>query len=299
MRVARTLRMAVLVFLTLPVGVATLSACGSGEDDDVTEVDRGRVELIVDEVSRTVWPGNVLPDGQRYVRLLNGYFEDEPTAYWFAGFASRNTADLFWFCPEDEVDCPFTKVGSLDPERVVGRPVFARIPGMPGFSPFWLTWRVRVPAGYQPDTIKSVDGIVRAVEEGRVQVEQVRHDFGGDIGPDETIMHCLMVLKGTELERNGEDLIGFPGTPSLPIPKMTGWFDGYEVDFFEFTPSEGVFSPDPASESRPMMRSAHIFVFHRDCKGGSESLLCERTAWDLAAVSERGVELAWMVLPRH
>lgn len=270
--------------------VIGIASCEEPDASGTTEADLGRIEATLDDVTKTVWPGNIRVDGSRYIRLLNGFFDGEPSAYWFAGFASRKTADVFWFCREGDAACPFDEKGAVDRNRTIGDPVFARIPGEDGYSPFWLVWTVRVPEDYEANEIKSTLGIERAAKSGRVLVERHIHDHGGDIGPDETIMHCLLALDGTELEGNGDDILGKPGVKSLFVPPQPGWHKQFQVTFYDFTESEGVFPPDPATESRSLMPTADIFVFFRDCGGGSKSPLCEWATAPLVAVSERGVE---------
>lgn len=281
----------ILLLLWLALLLTAAAACEDPEEAGQTEVDLGPIEAVTDEVAMTVWPGNVLPSGVREIRLLNGFFDGVPSAYWFAGFASRVTADVFWFCRESDTACPFDGTGVIDRSRTVGEPVFARVPGEEGYSPFWLVWVVNVPDDYAPNDIKSVHGIEEAVKTGRVTVERHIYDHGRDVGPDETIMHCLLVLDGTLLGGNGEDIVGSPGVPSRELALRSGWHKRYRVRFYEFTDNEGVFPPDEATESRPLMPNAHIFVYHRDCAGGSKSHLCAHATGDLVAVSERGVEV--------
>ena len=266
-----------------------LLGCPAASDPGPEE-SLGPIEQLVDDVAATVWPG-VDAEGGRHVRLLNGFFNGDPSAYWFAGFASRRAADVFWFCPEDDAACPFTPDGVIDRSRTVGDPVFAVVPGDPAFSPFWLVWVVRVPPDYEADSLKSVAGIEAEADAGRVQVERALFDHGGDIGPDAAIMHCLVVLDGTELQGNGDDLVNRPGEPALDIPIQQGWHRRYQLSFFDFTGNSGVFPPAADSESVPLMPTADIFVFFRDCAGGSQTEVCAETGLSLAAVSERGVEL--------
>lgn len=283
-RVNSLARLALVLLLTLAF------ACDEPPEQSTTETDLGPIEATLDAVTKTVWPGNTRADGSRYIRLLNGFFDGKPSAYWFAGFASRKTADVFWFCAEGDTQCPFDDTGTLDRNRTIGDPIFARIPGEDGYSPFWLVWVVRVPEGYQPNEIKSVLGVERAAQAGRVRVERHIADHGGMVGPDETIMHCLLVLSGTELEGNGDEALDEPGVATVIVPPETGWHKQYRVTFYDFTANEGVFPPDPTTESRPLMPTADIFVFFRDCGGGSTSPLCEWATAPLVAVSERGVE---------
>ncbi len=244
----------------------------------------------MDPLARTLWPGVVRADGTRYIRRINGFFEDEPAAYWFIGFASRFTADVFWFCREGDTKCPVDEKGAVQWDRVVGNPVFARIPGEEGFSPFWFVWVVYVPDDYPPNGLKSARGIDQAAREGLVRVEPLHFDHGGDVGVDETVMHCLLVLDGTELEFNGEEVVYPKGRKGQFVPPHTGWHKQYRIAFYDFTQSEGVFSPDPLSESRPLARFSDIMVFFRDCDGGSQSEPCRYSTAETGAVSERGVE---------
>jgi len=260
------------------------------EPDAWPEEPAGPVEQIVDEVQATVWPGVDAEEG-RHVRLLNGFFDGEPSSYWFAGFASRRAADVFWFCPEGDTSCPYDSDGQIDRSRTIGDPVFAVKPGDAAYSPFWLIWTVTVPSDYQPDDLKSVSGIDAAAKAGRVSVNRALFDHGGDIGPDAAIMHCLLILEGTELQGNGADIVGRPGVPALHIPVQTGWNNKYKVNFFDFTESEGLFAPAADSESVPLFPTADIFVYFRDCLGGSTTDLCAQAGVEHAAVSERGVEL--------
>ncbi len=269
--------------------VLLLLGCPSAPEPGPEE-SLGPIEQTVDAVEATVWPGVDAVQG-RHVRLLNGFFDGVPSSYWFAGFASRRAADVFWFCPEDDAACPFTEDGAIDRSATLGDPVFAVVPGDASYSPFWLVWVVRVPADYEADELKSVVGIEAAANDGRVVVERALFDHGGAIGPDAAIMHCLLVLDGTELEGNGDDLVDEPGVPALPVPVQQGWNRRYQLNFFDFTENSGLFPPAVDSESVPMMPTADIFVFFRDCVNGSTTEVCTNTGLDLAAVSERGVEL--------
>lgn len=275
--------------LAVALLAAAVAACPA-PPEDTAEEDLGPIEGILDEITMTVWPGVEAEEG-RHVRRVNGFFAGEPTAYWFAGFASRVADDVFWFCREGDTACPFDETGAVDWDHVVGHPVFSRMPGEFDYSPFWLAWVVYVPHDYRPDDIKSVYGIEQASKAEHVRVEQVVFDHGGDRGPDLAIMHCLLVLEGTELQHNGGPLITDATKSTRLVPVRTGWFNQLSVNFFEFTETEGVFAPDPASPSVPLMPSADIFVFFRDCENGSTSASCDTITADVGAVSERGVEL--------
>ena len=273
----------------LALAAALLGPLAGCEHDPASgEEDLGPIDATVDELARTVWPGVDGDDG-RFVRLLNGFFGDEPTAFWFGGLAPRHTADLFWFCREGDTACPFDGSGAINRAAAVGDPVFATMPGEVDHSPFWRLWVVRVPGDYEADELKSTLGIQQAAEEGRVSVEVARIDHGGDIGPAEVIVHCLMVLEGTTLEGNGDDLVGQPGVASELVPLRGGWHKQYRVSVFDFIDTEGVFAPNPSSESVPRMPDSTLFVLERDCAGGSTSAACAALGQDAAPVSELDV----------
>jgi hypothetical protein len=273
-----------------------MSAC-PGPESGSPEPDRGPIEASLDTVDRTVWPGVDTEAGGRLVRRVNGWFAGSPTAYWFVGFASRPTADVFWFCRQGVDACPVDETGTLQMGMYrsgeggpVGRPVFSAIPGRGSFPQFWLAWVVTVPEDYEADSIKSVAGIEAAADAGELSVAPVIFDHGGSWGPDRMIMHCVLVLAGTELEHNGAEAFEQPGVPTREVPVELGWHEGYQIHFVDFTANEGVFHPAEESESTPMMPTADIFVFFRDCGAGSQSVVCDTATSPHAAVTEFAVE---------
>lgn len=269
--------------------LALASSCGGGGIQP--EKDLGPIDNVLDDLTKTVWPGVIDSDGGRHIRLLNGFYNGKPSAYWFSGFAPRFTAQMFWFCYDRDTSCPLGPDGKINPVALVGNPVFSRIPGEQDYSPYWAVQVVRVPDDYRPNDIKSQLGIEKAVADGLATVAPLRVDFGGTTGVADAIRHCLLVLDGTALERNGADVIGSPGTPTRPVPFGDGWHKRYEVKLFDFSAVEGLFAPDPDSTAdRTLMASAAIFVLFRDCDGGSTSPLCDAISAGMASVSELGVE---------
>jgi hypothetical protein len=262
-----------------PFAASLVVALAAGCSDDATgpEEDRGPIEAVLDALTRTVWPGVIGGDGTRRIRHVNGFRDDQQTGYWFAGLAPRFTADVFWFCRDGDV-CPRAPDGSVNRGGFTGAPVFARLPGETGYSPFWNVQVVHVPVDYQADSIKSALGVERAVADDRATVE-----------PLGLIAHCLLVLHGTELERNGMDLIAQPGVPALAMTARTGWHQQYRVTYFDFSGTDGWFEPDPSSGEVPRMPWADTFILYRDCDGGSQASLCDLTSGQFPSVSELGV----------
>ncbi len=256
------------LFVALCVAACTSSAPSSAEPS------LGPLDSVVDQKARVVWPGRIQEDGSRVVKQINGFFDGNPIGCWLFGLSSRMTADAFVFCREGDALCPFDARGHAQWARMVGDPVFARMPGETGYSPYWLVWVVRVPATYHAGDLKSVDGIKKAVAEGHVRLEQDVFDHGGTIGPGPAVMHCALVLAGTTLENPDADLVGQPGVKRRTIEDRQGWHKQYRVHFYDFSASEGVGPADPSSQSRPLMIVSDLIVLRRDCPGGSTSPLC-------------------------
>jgi hypothetical protein len=276
----------------LAIALAAAVGCG-GSDSDVDE-DRGIIDDSLDFADRVNWPGVDRANG-REIPFIRGFGEGGPAAYWFLGFASRRTADSFWFCREGDSDCPLDANHRLNWNTLVGHPLFTRIPGQPEFSPFWQMWKVTVSADYEADAIKTTESLDRLQQEGVLTVEPLIIDFGtvfGEvIGYQETILHCALVLTGTTLAENGELLPDNSG-PMLRLEAQFGWHQGYRVEFIDFSPSDGVFAEATDSENRPLMRQANIYIQWRRCTEDPRPAICDipgHAYTDRRPVSERGL----------
>ncbi len=283
-------RQRVIVWCGWAAACLAWNACTTAPTATDVEPDLGPIEATLGDTGLSVFPGLTRADGSHYIRQINGYFNGEQTGYWFFGFASRATADVFVFCRESDAVCPFDAKGHAQWAHMVGNPVFSHMPGMVGFSPFWLVWRVSVPDDYQANAIKSVAGVHTAAAAGKVKLAPNLHDHGGTIGIGQTIMHCAHVVADTTLDRTGQYIVGKPGVKIREIERRLGWHAGYRIAFFDFTASEGVTAPDPNSQSRPLMRTSDIYVSFRDCNGGSQSTVCKLVNSLAGSVSERGTE---------
>jgi len=269
---------------------ATLG-CTSAPIDDLVEPDLGPIEATLDAPVRKVWPGIDSADGKRIVPRRGGFFGGARTSWWSFGFTSPATADVFYFCREGTPDCPLDAKGRVNWPKLAGNPVYARLPGEEGYSPFWLMWVVTVPLDYAPNALKSVYGITKAAEAKRVNVKQLVWDHGGSTGKDFAIVDCHLVLAGTELEGNGAAIAGQPSKTAHLMPLRKGWLKGHSVELYDFSELEGVFAPDTTTSSKPLMRSTELWVVRRDCAGGSTSPLCQTASALLGAVDEAGAGL--------
>ncbi len=266
----------------------TVSACGG--DDSSGDKDLGPVDEIVSFSDQINWPGIEEASG-RVIPFISGFGEGIATGYWFLGFASRQTADSFWFCREGDDACPLDANQQLNWDRLVGQPLFTRIPGQPNFSPFWQMWTVTVPADYEPDSIKTADTLNKQAEDGMLSVEPFILDFGSlfgeEVGFQAVILHCALVLTGTTLAEVPEEL---PASKTLEIRR--GWHEGYQVEFVDFSTSDGVFAEADDSENRPLMRFANIYIQWRQCASDPRPAICDipgHALDDRRPVSERGL----------
>ncbi|MEK6606572.1 MAG: hypothetical protein AABZ30_02825 [Myxococcota bacterium] len=277
-------------------------ACG-GANGDTGDEDRGPIEATLNMGDRVNWPGLDQASG-RSIPLIRGFGNGVPIAYWFLGFASRKTADSFWFCRQSDFDagrCPLDEHRRLNWETLQGNPIFTQIPGKSDFSPFWQMWRVVVPDNYIPNSIKTPETLNAKKEGGEVSVEPFILDFGDffgePAGPQEVVLHCAHVLDGTTLEENGGEMPDGSGL-MLELLGRQGWFQepgepgAYVVNFIDFSPSDGAFPEASDSESRPFMRFANIYIHWRFCEAEPEPGICylENYAYaDRRPVSERGL----------
>jgi len=120
----------------------------------------------------------------------------------------------------------------------------------------------------------------------------------------EAIVDCALVLKGTTLEAHGEPMVykddDGEEIPTLIVELRTGWFDRYQLHFFDFSQSEGIFpggrDPQSEREERPLMVTADINVFARPCDIEPRPFICDliKRETGRAFISERGVETDFM-----
>jgi len=276
----------------IAVLLAAVSACG---DPTTVDPDLGPIDETLSFADRVNWPG-VDQGGGRVIPFIRGFGEGKPAAYWFLGFASRRTADSFWFCRDGAQNCPLDEHHQLNWDEIVGHPLFTRIPGQLEFSPFWQMWVVHVPDDYEADSVKTVASLNKLVDDDLATAEPLVLDFGDifgtPVGPQMVVLHCALVLQGTTLAENG----GMMPDESGPMKEMTvrqGWHEGYGVSFVDFSVSDGVFAEADDSENRPLMRFANIYINWRRCTGdASDPAICSIPAGSLTdrrPVSERGL----------
>jgi len=280
---------------TYPLGVLLAAAVGCGGSETSGDRDLGPIDDQLPFEQRVAWPGVDQAAGRKAL-MLRGYAEGQQIGYWFFGFAARRTDDAFFFCREGDAACPLDEHHRLDWNHIVGHPIFTRIPGDPEFSAFWQMWIVRVPADFEADSVKTVESLDRLAQDGQVRASRFIMDFGVidsvPVGPKEVVLHCALVLTGTELSHHDIPLLDPPEQRLLEIPKLFGWFQSHRVEFYDFSVSEGVFPAADENESRATMRTSNVYILWRDCADTPHPAICDFPGYASQAqrpVSERGL----------
>ena len=255
-------------WLILLVACASCASCTSAPADPD---DLGWIDDSLAPTERNDWPGLDRGDGRR-IPFIRGFGEGDASGYWFLGAATEETIDSFWFCREGEPDCPLDAHHRVNWRTLVGHPLFSYLPGDPAYSHWWWMWTVVVPSDYEPDSIKSIGTLFRVAGEGGVRVERTITEL--DNVPSDTIMHCALVLRGTELEDNGGPMPNGVGR-RLALQRHFGWRQGYRVEFIDFTPQDGVYPPAPGSGPRPRMPTANLYIPFRSCEADPPPRICE------------------------
>lgn len=271
------------------VAVALLSVACTVPAEEIWEPELGLLDDTLDPAARTVWPGRDTAEGARVIPLINAFFEDTLVSYWFVGLAPPTTADMYWFCRDGDNGCPLGADGRLALDRTVGAPVFARMPGEQSYSTYWWIKVIRVPDSYQPNAIKSVNGIEKALRGELVHQEWFLFDYGGQVGPKRAIEHSVLVLEGTILEANGADLLAQPGVGSERIPLLQGWHKQYRVHFYDFTAVEGILAPDSFDGAPVVVPAGSLYMLFRDCSVAAGASACAATNEMRGAVDERAL----------
>ncbi len=277
------------------MGAALLLAACGGADDELDEPDRGSLTDVIDNSQRRVWPGVEVPGQGRVIQRINGFVDDRPIDYWFAGLVRPSTADIYWFCRDQDTECPLDAAGAVDFSRTVGRPVFARIPGEQSYSPYWWIKVIRVPEDYRPDSIKSVFGIEQAIAAGRARLDWFYFNHRRWVGPDKAIEHTLLVLDGTVLEGNGESPPGRPDVTTRYVQRRQGWHKQFRVQYYDFSAIEGVLPPADEEQEEwlaPRVPTAELYMLFRDCAAGADSPACSTGGRMSGAVTERTLSLS-------
>ncbi len=170
--------------------------------------------------------------------LVQGWFRDRTVLYYNFGAVAQpvTVGRVLW--PVHGFDARGNPVAMRNQ-----RPVFSTLPGLDGYSGVWRLAYVVVADKAQPNELRTLEGIEDAVRRRRAAVRET-----------EITVNLPIVPRGQRLARDS-------------TPAMTGWYQGREVQFFDF----GVVTATPAAMWR--------FARGRDASGepmileGQNSLL--------------------------
>ncbi len=154
--------------------------------------------------------GSVFTDPPKTYSLVQGWYEGRVTEYYDFGGNSPPLKDA-----QQVAQAPiYVLVTGFDangqPQPVAGQHnIIDVVPGDAGYSDLWHVIFVTVPAGYQADTLRSVDDIKQGGYPQKVS---------------DVLVNCPVVPLNSQLSE---------GTPGL----THGWYKGREVHYFDFGPS--------------------------------------------------------------
>lgn len=137
--------------------------------------------------------------------LSRGWYRGRPIHYFDFGPAAVTISPIFFVVTGFDAD------GT--PRFVAGqRPIFATIPGVPGYSAIWQVHYLVVGPGYLANTVR----------DGRTAVAMALAGTARLVVPG-VYVNCPIVA-------HGSSLVGDPDAR----PLLAGWYKGAEVAFFDF-----------------------------------------------------------------
>lgn len=139
------------------------------------------------------------------VPLVPGWFRDRAVAYYDFGPAPANASAGRVLFPIHGFDA------KGNPVAIRGqRPIFSVLPGMPGYSGVFTLAYVVTADHAQPNDLRDLASVEALVRRGRASIRETDGTYNMPIVP-----------RGTTLARDS-------------TPAMMGWYEGREIQFFDF-----------------------------------------------------------------
>lgn len=193
-RVPRALRSAVLGIACVPL-VALAQAAPQQQGAALPAISP-EAQLALEELA---------PRFATQVPLIQGWFRDRTVLYYDFGLVTQPVAAQRVYWPIHGFDA------AGNPVSIRGqRPVFATIPGLHDYSGLWRLSYVVTADNVQPNRLRDVAAIEALVKRGRASIRET-----------DLTLNLPIVARGTRLERDSSQA-------------MLGWFQGREVQFFDF-----------------------------------------------------------------
>lgn len=145
--------------------------------------------------------------------LIQGWFNDRTVLYHDFGAVAHPVAVGRVLWPVHGFDAKGNPVAMRNQ-----RPIFSSIPGLTGYSGLWRLAYVVVADKVQPNDLRTIAGVEEAVRRRRAAIRETP-----------LVLNLPIVPRGQRLARDS-------------TPGMLGWFQGRDVQFFDF----GVATDHPA-----------------------------------------------------
>lgn len=137
------------------------------------------------------------------IALHQGWFRDRAIMYYDFGRVAEAAGRVLW--PIHGFDARGYPVAIRGQ-----RPIFSTLPGLEGYSGLWRVGYVIVADKVQPNQLRDIASVDAMVKAKRAAVKE-----------DGFTVNLALVPKGSRLERDS-------------TPPLMGWYEGREVQFFDF-----------------------------------------------------------------
>lgn len=137
------------------------------------------------------------------IALHQGWFRDRAILYYDFGRVSQSAGRVLW--PVHGFDARGYPVAIRGQ-----RPIFSTLPGLDGYSGLWQLSYVVVADKVQPNQLRDIASTDALVKNKRAAIKEAGFT-----------VNLALVPKGSRLERDS-------------TPPLMGWFEGREVQFFDF-----------------------------------------------------------------
>jgi mono/diheme cytochrome c family protein len=180
------------------------------------------------KVDDTKFPGKTGP-----IRINNSFLDhgdgtSEKVQYWtFEAELAATRQDLTLHQP-----APLYQIVD-DSGQQIGQTVFSVVPGQPGYSPYWRVFKLHVPSGYIPNSIRSFREVNQALKSAGFWLEDTKLAF-----------NCPVVAEGAKLEGADDAVAQF------------NWVDGKRAYYFTFD-----YQKVTEDNGLPTVQTAPIWAF--------------------------------------
>jgi hypothetical protein len=138
---------------------------------------------------------------KREIPFFTAYNQGKKTNYWYVGETKNNLNNIYYF--KDYKNRIFSKQN----------PIVSALPNSPNYSGLWKIVYVRVPKGYRANDVKSVDTVLKAVED--------------------KVFTILATNKGVNMPIVYHDVEIYNKKKNYPLTQK-GWYDGYKLTLLQF-----------------------------------------------------------------